>query len=958
MVEDRIQDGQRSVPLLAAKLAVAALPGEVVVRPRLFQLLDTGVTGPVTLVSAPAGWGKTTLLSAWSRARDGKTPAWLSVESGDTGDRLWAYLRAALTIDGPGDRAAGSGPDGRPGFLEHLAAALAERAEPTILVIDDFHRIDEPTVLDDLEFLLRHTGDRLRLVLGGRRAPTLALHRRRLSGELTEIGATELAFTAEETTELLAAHEVTLAARQVYDLRARTEGWPAGLRIAARSLRGHPDPARFVAGFSGDHPDVAGYLTEEVLAALPDRERDVLRRIAITDQVSGDLLDALTGESDGDRVLAELHQRIGFVVALGTRPPSYRCHRMLAELLRSELRRWPADRVLDLHRRAATWQVAHARPEAALRHALAAGDRTQAVDLVLGHWTELLPYGPAEPNPPSVVPEVSVAPAASVVSARSGVPGGSVAPARSGVPAGSPIGASAASGDPELALAYAAEHLSRHDPAARDWLRLAVADEGLRVGEQGDRFAVPVAALQLAVARLTGEPTDVRPAADRLLALAPPAGPAAGQPPADLALRAIAHATLGTTLLGAGDLPAAEAELTVGLADAEPAGLPRAARACAAGLALVHAVQGRLREAEDAARMALEPTPQSGGATFSPAEPLPHGPHPGDCAAAHLALAVVALERNHPADADSQLAMAGQWPGEGGDPALAALAALVRAQLLRARGELAGAQRILRAGREELADLPGSPELTHWLLAAEADLHTAHGDTHAARKLLLPLVNRATSALNGDASPVSSETPLVDGGTPAVEALAVALARSYLADGDPAAASRALPAWTDPAAHHWPVPVRLAAGLLDALIAARLSDGRRAARTLEQVLALAEPEGFRWIFVHAEPSTRDLLAAHLDTGTAYWPTISELVVAQEPPSSGAAARPRILGEPLTERELTILRYLQSILSNVEIASELSLSVNTVKTHIRNIYRKLDTSRRREAVRRARELRLL
>ncbi|GAB2941337.1 hypothetical protein GCM10027280_32290 [Micromonospora polyrhachis] len=929
MVEDRIGDGRRLPPLLAAKLAVAALPGETVARPRLFRLLDAGVTGPVTLVNAPAGWGKTTLLSAWSRARDARTPAWLSVQSGDTGDRLWAYLWAALIPDGPDGRVV-AGSVGRPGFLEHLAAVLAERAEPTILVVDDLHLVDDPTVLDGLEALLRHTGDRLRLVLGCRRAPTLALHRRRLSGELTEIGATELAFTAEETTELLAAHEVTLAARQVHDLRTRTEGWPAGLRIAARWLRGHPDPERFVAGFSGDHPDVAGYLAEEVLAALPDRERDVLRRIAVTDQVSGDLLDALTGETDGDQVLAELHQRLGFVVPLGPRPPWYRCHRMLAELLRSELRQWPTDRVVELHRRAAAWQVAHARPEAALRHALAAGDRAQAIDLLVGHWTELLPYGPGEPDPTSVAPAASGVGAVSGVAAVSGVP---VGPARDAL---GPAGASTAFGDSELALAYAAEHLSRHDPAARDWLRRAVADEGLRTGKRADRFAVPVAALQLAAARLTGDPADVRPAVDRLLAVAPPGGPAAGQPPADLALRAIAHTTLGSTLLGAGDLSAAEAELTVGLADAEPAGLPRATRACAAGLALVHAVRGRLRAAEEAARMALEPTPRPGGATFSPAEPLPHGPHPGDCAAAHLALAVVALERNRPLDADSQLALAGQWPGAGGDPALAALAALVRARLLRVRGDLAGAQRILRAGREELADLPESVELTHGLLAAEADLHTAHGDTTAARDLLLPLVN---------------------GGPPPFEALAVALARSYLADDDAAAASRALPTWTDPAAHHWPVPVRLTAGLLDALAAWRLGDRRRAAHTLEQVLAVAEPEGFRWVFVHAEPSTRDLLAAHLDTGTAYWPTISELVVAQEPPNSGPVARPA-LGEPLTERELTILRYLQSILSNVEIASELSLSVNTVKTHIRNIYRKLDTSRRREAVRRARELRLL
>ncbi|MEU2167743.1 helix-turn-helix transcriptional regulator, partial [Micromonospora chersina] len=193
-------------------------------------------------------------------------------------------------------------------------------------------------------------------------------------------------------------------------------------------------------------------------------------------------------------------------------------------------------------------------------------------------------------------------------------------------------------------------------------------------------------------------------------------------------------------------------------------------------------------------------------------------------------------------------------------------------------------------------------------------------------------------------------------------ALDVALARVRLRSGDPREAGRALPDWTGPDAAAWPLSVRLSAGLLDAVLTVG-GDGRRAGRILEQVLDLAEPEGCRRVFTRAEPGVRDLLAAHLDSGTAHWPTVSDLVRgaderrADEPPERPAGPE-RTLDEPLTERELTILRYLQSILSNVEIASELSLSVNTVKTHVRNIYRKLDATRRREAVRRARELRLI
>ncbi|RQW91669.1 helix-turn-helix transcriptional regulator, partial [Micromonospora globispora] len=193
--------------------------------------------------------------------------------------------------------------------------------------------------------------------------------------------------------------------------------------------------------------------------------------------------------------------------------------------------------------------------------------------------------------------------------------------------------------------------------------------------------------------------------------------------------------------------------------------------------------------------------------------------------------------------------------------------------------------------------------------------------------------------------------------------LAVALTRVELRAGDPRAAVQALPDWTAPDAESWPLPVRLAAGLLDAVLAERGGDDRRAGRILEGVLDLAEPDGYRRVFTRAEPGVRDLLAAHLDSGTAHWPTVSDLVRGADErradePTDRPGTTERALDEPLTERELTILRYLQSILSNVEIASELSLSVNTVKTHVRNIYRKLDATRRREAVRRARELRLI
>lgn len=922
----------RSPPLLSAKLTAAPQPDAVLPRTRLFERLDAGVAGPLTLVSAGAGWGKTVLLSSWyharTRGRSGRPAApntlgWLSVERGDSGERLWSYLYAALH-HGPDGSQPGTGspvPEGAsparatgpaPGYgLDHLAEDLARRAEPITLILDDLHLVDGPEVADGLEFLLRHAAGRLRLVVGCRTDPGLALRRRRLSGELTEIRATELAFRADELAGLLAAHGVGLAAEQAGTLLARTEGWPAGLRFAALALSDHPDPERFVAEFTGDHPEVADYLAEEVLAGLPAAAREALCRASVVDRFSPDLLDALTGGTDSDRLLAELDCRAGFVIPLDTRPPAYRCHWMLAELLRAELTRRPPDEVADLHRRAAIWSARNDLPAEALRHALAAGDRAHATRLLLGHWPDLLPYG----QPGWARPAVAVSPPQRVVD------------------------------DPELALACASERLDGRDPvAAIRYLDLAASAEERLDGAGGDQLRWIGTALRLAAAAEVGNDAAAQAGATGLLTSAqsadsaphpddvagerPGVGPGgsagdagSGQP---VRARAAALTLRGAARLGAGDLTA-ESDLADGMAEATGVGLTRTVRICQGRLALVHAFRGELTTAERLARQALGAAP-FGGRT-----------RPADGLHAHLAQALVALHRDRRTDAERYLTLVIEAAGPEPEPVVAALGGLVRAELLRDRGELAGARQAVAAGRRHLGDWPAGGAVRHCLLAVEADLRAAHGDIDGARDLLL--------------------AALADGRAPA-EPLAVALSRTQLRAGEHRTAAGSLPDWTSPAADDWLLPVRLAAGLLDATVARRGGDHRRAALCLERVLRLAEPEGFRRIFTRADPPVRDLLAAHLDSGTAYWPLLTDLLNADDPPAGPDPGGPPVLGEPLTERELTVLRYLQSILSNVEIAAEMSLSVNTIKTHVRNIYRKLDVTRRRDAVRRARELNLL
>ncbi|WP_254910200.1 helix-turn-helix domain-containing protein, partial [Micromonospora sp. NBS 11-29] len=569
----------------------------------------------------------------------------------------------------------------------------------------------------------------------------------------------------------------------------------------------------------------------------------------------------------------------------------------------------------------------------ALRHALAAGEWDDATELLVTRWPDLAPDEPtrtAAPTPPAL----SALPAPPVLSALPTLSAEDAA--GTAAPAPPEPSAEAVRRDPELALAAAAERAYAGDPdAAAGQLRRAVAHAGELPAPRRDRFRRLATAIELSLARLTGNHEEVRRAADRLLATLPDAAPAAGgvDPRAGVDaddVRAVAGAAQGLVALAAGELSAAGTRFAAALAAARRVGRPRTELLCASRTALLEAARGALRSAEEHALAALAMPPCQGWSSRS------------DCGHAYLALALVAWHRDRPAEAAAHLALAGP---AGAEPGGAALAALCRAGLLADAGEPAAALRVLAAAR---AVAPG-PELGAWLTAGEAQLRATVGDRDGARALL-------DAAGDGD---------------PPDPALALVAARLRLGAGDARAAERTLPDWRGPGARDWPLPVRLDAGLLDAALAGAGGDVRRAGRLLEEALALAEPEGCRRVFVRAEPGVRDLLATHLDAGTAYWATVHDLlrdVDARQQIGNGrqqagdarqwVGGAPEGPAEPLTERELTILRYLQSILSNVEIAAELSLSVNTVKTHVRNIYRKLDATRRREAVRRARELRLI
>jgi LuxR family maltose regulon positive regulatory protein len=865
-------------------------------RRRLGESLEGGVRGPLTVLSASPGSGKTALLNSWVRARDPADPvSWLTLEPEDEGDRFWAYLHVALdvsadTAEHPWMPAPGAVP--AKVYLAQLANALARRPQPVVVILDDFHQVTDPTVPDGLEFLLRHTAGQLRLVIATRVEPDLPLHRWRLSGELIEIDDRELAFTLSETADLLARHGVELSDTHLAALHAHTEGWPAGLRLAALAMREHPDPPRFVDMFTGDHRAIAEYLSGEVIADQPPETLDALLCTAPLERVCGGLVNALTGRTDGDRILADLARSNAFTIALPGEYPWYRYQRLFGEFLRAEAQRRIPDRLPELHRSAASWHAEHGRPTDALRHALAARDWRYATTLLAERWPDF------------------------VLCARA--PSSVALPAQAPPPPDEVVRA-----DPELALACAADQLSFAGADAADgYLRLAEKRQHVLANDERERFGRMSTAFHLVAAKLGGDPAGCLSFAEQLLAQMP--ADAAGAAP----VRAVARTAQGSTLFSAGDLTAAADALGDGLAAAEQAGLACPQLECTAKLALLYAIRGGLRRAEKTARTALTLPPCNGRCR------LVSSGH------AYLSLALVHFHRDRLDEAERYLELAAASGDPLVEPMLPAGIALTRVGLLQTRGELAAGYEILVSARDDLGPRL-SPYLRDHLTVAEADLRISYGDTDTARDLL---------------------TPLLADRRPARDLVAVALARAYLRDDDPGAATRVLPAWTEDRRDGppMPLPLRLDAGLLAAIAVRLTGDDHRASLILEKVLELAEPDGYRRLFTHGGPNVRELLVDQLDSGTAYWSTVSEALEATAPatPATGEGLPPTELAEPLSDRELTVLRYLQGALSNLEIASDLCVSVNTVKTHVRSIYRKLHAAHRREAVLKARQLRLL
>jgi LuxR family transcriptional regulator, maltose regulon positive regulatory protein len=877
----------------AGPVCAAPAARTLIDRGDLLATLDRAAAGRVTVISAPAGSGKTCLLRAWA-AGLGRQHRIVTVQvQRDQRDaqQFWlALLGAVRHASGTGSRAqllaATPGFDGR-AMVDRVISELAEPGDRTFLVIDDLHELASAEAITQVGRLLVNLPPRVHAILAARRDLPLQLHQLRLAGELTEIRSADMRFTQRETRELLDASGISLSDAGAALLHQRTEGWAAGLRLAVISLAGHPDPERFVTEFSGSSRTVAEYLIAEMLDRQPDDVRQLLVRTSLLDRVNGELGDLLSGRPGSDRILLDLEDANAFVVSLDPERTWFRYHHLFADLLRLELRRTLPGQVPALHRLAAAWLLQHGQVADGIRHTQAAGDWPDAARLLADHSFSLTLDGQAQ----------------TIQALLWAFPPG--------------VGADG----PDLALARATSDLARGnlDEAAA---HLAVAETCSETTPPARRRRVQatIASLRLSLARRRGNLADVR---EQAQLLATPISAGSDEEVAlDSDLRAVALMNLGTAEAWSLASEASERHLQQGADLARKIRRPYLEVGCLAQLAFA----SKIHPFATTRRLCLD--------AISLAERHGWGAEPV-VAPALVNLAGVMILMGQFDEGERWLQRAGQALQSDTGPDITLLLRLATGMLSAGRGRREEALAEFSAAKRLQLQLTGSHALENqligWTIATQA------------RVGLLAEARAALAALDDERA---------DSGE-----IRNARAAICLADNAPAQALGYLPAvldGTSPVTGYIAVVESL---LLAALAHRDLGDQRAAIQAVERALALSEPD--RLVLPFAVIGSARLLESIPRHQTAHAGLLTDILdvvhgSSLAPQGESAAA----WTEELSPSELKVLRYLPTNLSRPEIASELSVSVNTVNTHIRKIYAKLGTQDRSSTVLRARELRLL
>lgn len=901
--------------LLTTKVQPPQLRPGAVGRSRLADLLTRGTRSKVTLVSAPPGFGKSTLVGEWAAARrSGVALGWISLDSDDNDPTtFWSYVVVATRLASPSvGEAAVAALEAQPPRIELAQRALtndlAAAADPVVLVLDDYHVIESADIHEALAGWIDRLPATTHVILTTRADPPLPLSRWRARGELVEVRAKDLRFTpAEAAAYLKGTMGLALSDRDVDALDARTEGWIAALQLAALSMRGRDDVASFVASFAGDDRYVVDYLVDEVLARQPDDVRSFLLETSILDRLTGPLCDAVTERSDGQAMLERLERANLFLQPLDDRRLWYRYHQLFADVLRSRLLVETPDAVLWFHRRAGAWHDAHGNRAEAIHHALAAHDFERAATLVeratldmqqtrreatLRRWMEALPEELFASRPALAIDYVGA------------------------------LMSDGTTNGVEVHLDRVERWLETktgaHDPAAGA-RTMAVVDAA-----QAQRLPGLVAMYRAALALTRGDLDETAVQAQRAVEKAPAD---------DHLTRGAAEALNGLALWTTGDLDGAYRSFSDGMASIGRAGHEADVVGGAITLADIRIAQGRMTDALTLYERGLARATQ-------PGEPALRG-----AADMHIGVADILRERGDLRGAIDHLASAQALGEELGLPQHPWRWRVAAARIRQVEGDLDRALRLVEEA-ERVYTTDFAPNVRP-IEAVKARLHIVRGEFEQAWGWAR---QRGLSATDDVAYLHEFEH--------------LTLARLLCAQGlrdrddsqfrDAIALTRRLAVAAESGGRRGSVIEVL---IVHALACSGRDDQTGALDAVARAEAIAEPEGYVSVFVIEGEPMRGLLRLALKdrSGSVYLRRLLEASVA---PSSTSRHVDQPLVEPLSERELEVLRLLATELSGPQIANHLVVSLNTVRSHTKAIFAKLEVNSRRAAVRRAAELGLL
>jgi LuxR family maltose regulon positive regulatory protein len=902
-------------PLLETKFHVPTRRRGLVARFRLNERLRRADESALTLVSAPAGFGKTTLLTDWlTTARaDGRATAWLSLDHSDNDPALfWAYFIAALKTAAP---AVGEGAlallssteSPTEAFVVTLLNDLAAVSDDVVVILDDYHVIEEPDIRDGMAYLVEHLPPQIRLVIASRADPALPLARLRARRELVEIRAADLRFTLDEAAAYL--NEVMgleLTPADVAALEGRTEGWIVALQLAALSMQGRDDVAGFIAGFAGDDRYIVDYLVGEVLQRQPEHVQSFLLQTSILSRLNGALCDAVTGQDGGRPMLEALDRGNLFLVPLDDRRLWYRYHHLFAEVLRARLLDEQPNQVNELHRRASDWCARNGDQPAAVGHALDGEDFERAADLVemaatplrqarqeatLRRWIEALPEELFGARPVLAIALVGVH-----------------------MVRGDIEGVESRLQKIEQLLEATAAPEGPEGPGVSSTAMVVIDHEEFR------RLPSQIAVYRAGQALILGDATGTMTHARRALDLAADDdhlghGAAA-------ALLALAH-------WNQGDLDAAHRWYSDSLASLEHAGHLSDVLGLTLAVGDILIAQGRLGEAMSTYRRGLKVASRQAPLVLRGTADM------------HVGMGELFRERNDLDAARQHLVTSTNLGEHAGLPQNAYRSQVALARIRQAQGDLAGAEDLLdEAQRVYTGDY--SPDVRP-VAALRARVQLAQGKV-------------------GDALAWANERHLSATDTLSYihEFEHITLARALLAqnstprgDGPRCEATQLLARLLAAATQGRRTGSIIEILVLQALAHQARADVPAALASLEQALTLAEPEGYIRTFLDEGAAMTTLLRAAAQQGRAR--DYARHLLAADSLTGHRAPVQRGLVDPMSERELHVLRLLRTDLSGPDIARELTVSLNTMRTHTKNIYAKLGVNNRRAAVRRAEEL---